>query len=96
MFVPHYRVTWLFRKIPITPLLACSQLYHRREYVVFEKFSYGRRFISSHRSGIITVPNILTALRIAATPVIVSLIIRQDLLLAAGLTVLAGISDVVG
>ncbi|VDD74253.1 unnamed protein product [Mesocestoides corti] len=36
----------------------------------------------------------MTALRIAATPVIVSLIIRQDLLLAAGLTVLAGISDV--
>ncbi|VDO05506.1 unnamed protein product [Rodentolepis nana] len=49
---------------------------------------------SQPQNKIITIPNILTSLRIASTPVIVSLILQNDLTSAAVLTVAAGLTDV--
>nr|CDS33234.1 Cardiolipin synthase [Hymenolepis microstoma] len=54
----------------------------------------GRWSSSRPQHKIITIPNILTSLRIAATPVIVSLILQSDLTSAAVLTVAAGLTDV--
>ncbi|VDM32225.1 unnamed protein product [Hydatigera taeniaeformis] len=48
---------------------------------------------SSPRGKVITVPNILTSLRIGVTPLIVSLIIKQDLLSATILTAAIGLTD---
>ncbi|KAM7542325.1 hypothetical protein Aperf_G00000009279 [Anoplocephala perfoliata] len=53
----------------------------------------GRYLSSEPQSKIITVPNILTSLRIVATPVIVSLILHHELASAAALTVVAGLTD---
>ncbi|KAM3179008.1 hypothetical protein ACTXT7_001407 [Hymenolepis weldensis] len=53
-----------------------------------------RWFSSQPQHRIITIPNILTSLRIAATPVIVSLILQSDLTSAAVLTIAAGFTDV--
>lgn len=54
-----------------------------------------RSLSSKPQSKIITIPNILTSLRIAATPLIVSLILHHELASAATLTVVAGLTDVV-
>ncbi|VUZ54724.1 unnamed protein product, partial [Hymenolepis diminuta] len=60
----------------------------------FPYTSNNRRLSSQPQHKIITIPNILTSLRIAATPVIVSLILQSDLTSAAALTITAGLTDV--
>ncbi|KAL5107913.1 putative cardiolipin synthase CMP-forming [Taenia crassiceps] len=50
-------------------------------------------FSSKPRAKIITIPNILTSIRIGATPLIVSLTIKQDFLSAAILAAVIGLTD---
>lgn len=52
-------------------------------------------FSSKSQAKIVTIPNILTSIRIGATPLIVSLIIKQDLLSAAILAAVIGLTDAV-
>ncbi|VDL92464.1 unnamed protein product [Schistocephalus solidus] len=51
-------------------------------------------YSSSGGSRILTIPNALTAVRIACTPGIVYLIVQNDLTYAAGITVIAGLTDI--
>ena len=54
-----------------------------------------RKHSSKAHSRFITVPNALTCLRIATTPLIVSLILKHDNISAAGLTLVVGLTDIV-
>ncbi|KAL5960781.1 Cardiolipin synthase CMP-forming [Taenia solium] len=50
-------------------------------------------FSSKPQANNVTIPNILTSLRIGSIPLIVSLIIKQDLLSAATLAAVIGLTD---
>ncbi|VDK31452.1 unnamed protein product [Taenia asiatica] len=50
-------------------------------------------FSSKPQASNVTIPNILTSLRIGSIPLIVSLIIKQDLLSAAMLAAVMGLTD---
>ncbi|CDS37127.1 hypothetical protein EmuJ_000435830 [Echinococcus multilocularis] len=56
---------------------------------------FGNNSSSNPQSRIVTIPNILTSLRIGATPSIFFLILKQDLSSAAILAAVIGLTDAV-